>query len=123
MTPAQAILAAFPGQDPTSLSVKLALLRVLHAIEDIELELPFAADWLNGIIDDPPWSIWYGPMAAHDLANHLENAAKEIRKAAFALDAASPTWQRFVDSTEEGNVGLGPNRERQPELIGDEAPF
>jgi hypothetical protein len=107
-----AILAAVPDT-PEGRHVRNALLRLIHVLESTELDLPLVANWINLCLDDPPSSFWCGPWQARQLADNLENLARELRKATRALDAAKPYWQRFDDS-QEGNAtdGLSPQENR-----------
>ena len=126
MTPWQQIVAAFPDQHEPHRSVRVALLRVYSAHVNVQDELPFTVQWVARMIEEPPWSIWYGPDTALDLAKHLEALAGELRRAVFALNAASPQWQRFDDSTgakDVVDVERPREDERQIENQGADPPF
>jgi len=70
---------------------------------------------LVNILDDAPFFIWYGPIAAEDLALRLEVTAREIRKAASALNAASPHWEKLTEpETNDVSSGRPNNTEEVP---------
>lgn len=94
------IRAAFPSDDPVSRSVRIALLRVLHAGMWAETSIGFTRDWLARMIDETPHSIWYGPETAHTLAGSLRTLAAELDKAVAALNSARPHWQQFAQPVE-----------------------
>lgn len=124
LDPEHAILWAIPGRDPLSTRVRHAMLTALHAGQMAELQLPLFADWMSYALEEPPWSLfWYGPVAAEELAIHLETAARELRKASAAIDAAKHEWQRFDDSgSEEGHV-IGVRSDRKTSDPEDDVPF
>lgn len=119
MTVDQPIRDAFPGPDPVSRSVRVALLKVLHAGLWAELQLEFVRNYLADMISDPPYSIWYGPVNPHTLAGALRSLASELDRAEIALNAAKPHWQLFAHAAETADVGI-----RRPESSNDsETPF
>lgn len=105
--PAQTIRAAFPGSDDLHRSVRIALLRVLHFGTAAETECAFVAEWLDHILEEPPWCIGYGPVRPLELVQDLRHTANELERAVHALDAASKHWARFIDSQEEATDAIG----------------
>jgi hypothetical protein len=125
--PELAIVDAVPGDDNPHRRVRIALLAALHAGQNTEIELATFAEWLAFALEDPPHSLfWYGPLAATELAARLENLARELHKAARAIDAAKPQWTIQTDSIPEGNdvvVGLRSDRQESPDDHDREVPF
>lgn len=112
MTAELAIDKAFPGEDEPHRSVRIALLRLLHAADSTDAELDWIKTYLENTIENPPWSIQTGPEVLQlRLAQHLRALAAEVDKAYHALAAASLAWLPSADSPK---VGAASEQVRQP---------
>ena len=126
-SPEAAIVAAFPGDDAPHRTARLALLRLLHAGENVSTALDSVEDWIEYILQDPVEAIYNGVLAerAAQQAQQLDAFAREFRKSAKALASIKSQWQRFDDSQEVRNEIRGtPGRDQQQQNASDpETPF
>lgn len=84
----QAIINAFPGDDPTVRSIRTALFQLLHMSQRAEWSLTGIADRLRFMTESPLEAIFDGVLTEESelLAARLEATAMEIRVAARSID-------------------------------------
>lgn len=103
MSAAKQILNAFPGKDEPHRSVRMALLAVLYGAQRIEQDLADVHERLVTAIEDPPFSVWWGPDEIRQLAKSLRALAGALETSVVALASAQHEWDRF-DSPEREPV-------------------
>jgi hypothetical protein len=96
LTAEELIVAAFSGDSPLHRSVRVSLLRVLHAGEQCQWSLDALETDLHLVLDEPAFHLWAGVFGedCSIAATRLETLATELRKSGRALTAAHAELQR-----------------------------
>lgn len=117
MTPAEAIAAAFPGDDPRVKATRIALTKLLRVVDGTRKILPEVTEWVFMAVQDPAIVFSEGdlPLVAAHLEAYLLALAQQAHSARDELAGIRLEWARFHDEKlkERGDQGAGqPERDR-----------
>jgi hypothetical protein len=136
MTAQALIAAAFPGQDPTVLKARVALLRLMRALAWAEVYADeVAPDLVALAVSDPSLVFSKGdlPEIANALGTVFIATGHELHRARDAFIDLRLEWSRFEDSHSAGTAGTGDDRNSGRKIppdgddtelpAGDDCPF